>query len=78
MPLKMFVFHVFLTCPFKPLHGITSLTVSVHQLWVKAALHGAEIQKLREKNKAVAVFAVCQVITARDCSTGGLAVGVII
>lgn len=51
--------------------------VSVHQLWVKAALHGAEIQKLREKNKAVAVFAVCQVITARNCSTGGLAVDVI-
>lgn len=53
------------------------MAVSVPQLWIKAALHGAEIQKLREENKAVAVFAVCQVTTARGCSTGGLAVGVI-
>lgn len=78
VPLKMFVFHVFLICAFKPLHGVTSLTmaVSVHQLWIKAAFHGAGMQKLREKNKAVAVFAVGKVIIARDCSTGGLAVDV--
>lgn len=69
VPLKMFVFHAFLICAFK--RGVASLTlaVSVHQLWVRAALHGAEIQK--------SVFAVCQVIIARDCSTGGLAVAVI-
>jgi len=41
IPLEIFIFHVFLTCAFKPLHYIISLTmtVSVHQLMDKSSRH---------------------------------------